>query len=56
MIIADAMNLLFTTLRAADGRLVQVPNNLFFQKVIVRRKGTAGKSLEEQLASGGEGK
>ncbi|MDD5261935.1 MAG: mechanosensitive ion channel [Methylacidiphilales bacterium] len=50
------LNLLFTTLRAADDRLIQVPNNLFFQKVIVRRKGTAGKSLEEQLASGGEGK
>ena len=45
------LNLLFTTLRAEDGRQVQVPNNLFFQKVIIRRKGAKGKTLEEQLAS-----
>ncbi len=44
------LNLLFTTLRAEDGRLVQIPNNFFFQKIIVRRKGTTGKSLEEQLS------
>ena len=45
------LNLLFTTLRAADGRLIQIPNNLFFQKVIIRRKGVSGKSLEDQLVT-----
>ena len=27
-------NLMFTTLRADDGGMIQVPNNLFFQKVV----------------------
>ncbi len=32
------LNLFFTTLATDDGRLVQIPNNLFFQRVAVRRR------------------
>ncbi len=32
------VNFIFTTLEAEDGSLVQVPNNLFFQKSLKRRK------------------
>ena len=31
------LNIFYTTLDAGDGTLMQVPNNLFFQKVLRRR-------------------
>jgi small-conductance mechanosensitive channel len=42
--------LLFTTLRREDGTLIQVPNNLFFQRVIVRQRGQQTIGLHEQLS------
>lgn len=42
--------LLFTTLRRDDGALVQVPNNLFFQKMIIRQPGAHTIGLDEQLS------
>lgn len=42
-------NLIFTTLREENGNLIQIPNNLFFQKPIRRRQGSATISLETQL-------
>lgn len=46
------LNFLYTTLETDDGALLQIPNNLFFQKVVVRRRSTdfAAPSLAEQLA------
>jgi small-conductance mechanosensitive channel len=44
------LNLFFTTLQAADGRLIQLPNNLFFQRVVVRRRAEVGVSLGEQFS------
>lgn len=38
------INFMDTTPRGADGGLVQLPNNLFSQKVIKRRRGQAGVS------------
>lgn len=35
------LNFVYTTLDAGDGSVMQVPNNLFFQKVIRRRHGLA---------------
>jgi len=43
------LNFLFTTLETSDGAVVQIPNNLFFQKVLKRRKGKGSVSLAEQL-------
>ncbi len=43
------LNFIYTTLEAEDGALVQVPNNIFFQKVIRRRVGSTSVSLAEQL-------
>lgn len=44
------LNFVYTTLRDEDGRLVQVPNNMFFQKIIKRRRaGDGSVSLSEQL-------
>lgn len=43
------LNFLFTTLETTDGTVVQIPNNLFFQKVLKRRKGEGSVSLAEQL-------
>lgn len=43
------LNFLYTTLRADDGGLVQIPNNLFFQKSLVRRRATSAISLAQQL-------
>jgi len=45
------LNFLYTTLETDDGALLQIPNNLFFQKVLVRRRSTnlAAPSLAEQL-------
>ncbi len=39
------LNLFFTTLATEDGRLVQIPNNLFFQRVAIRRRAGAGDSV-----------
>lgn len=44
------LNLFFTTLQAPDGRLVQVPNNLFFQRAVVRRRTGVGMSLGVQFS------
>lgn len=45
------LNFLYTTLETEDGALMQIPNNLFFQKVVRRRKATTESqlSLAEQL-------
>lgn len=40
------MNLFFTTLENDKGEFFQIPNNLLFQKVIKRRKGKEGKTIE----------
>lgn len=42
-------NLIYTTLRAEDGALLQVPNNLFFQKPLRRVAGDGTVGLDEQL-------
>jgi len=38
------LNFIYTTLDADDGSVLQVPNNLFFQKVVRRRRNSAGVS------------
>jgi len=43
------LNFIFTTLRTDDQALLQIPNNLLFQKVVKRRKGTGSVTLAEQL-------
>lgn len=43
------LNFLYTTLREADGSLIQIPNNLFFQKSVKRRRATCMISLAQQL-------
>jgi small-conductance mechanosensitive channel len=43
------INFFLTTLLAEDGSTFQVPNNLFFQKVIKRTAHTHSTSLAEQL-------
>lgn len=43
------LNFIYTTLRAPDGSLLQVPNNLFLQKVIRRHPSAVGVTLTEQL-------
>lgn len=45
------LNFFFTTLLDHDGRLVQIPNNLFFQKTLRRRCNQPGVSLAYQLNS-----
>ncbi len=45
------LNLIYTTLRTDDGCVMQVPNNLFFQKVLKRRHGGGKISLAEQLGA-----
>lgn len=45
------INFVYTTLHAEDGASVQVPNNLFFQKVLRRRRGVGQVALAEQLRS-----
>ncbi len=42
------LNFVFTTLRCEDGGVLQIPNNLFFQKVVKRHRGTSTTSLVEQ--------
>lgn len=41
--------LLYTTLKLQDGTFAQIPNNLFFQKTIVRKPGDVKIGLGEQL-------
>jgi len=45
------INFFYTTLLDADGRLLQVPNNLFFQRTLKRRRNQPGVSLAQQLNS-----
>ncbi|MDY7108084.1 MAG: mechanosensitive ion channel [Planctomycetota bacterium] len=42
-------SLLFTTLRTEDDRLLQIPNNMFFQRVICRTRGEGPIDLDDQL-------
>ncbi len=42
-------NLLFTTMETEDGLLLQVPNNTFFQRPIMRKKGNWNIGLSDQL-------
>ena len=43
------LNIFYTTLDAGDGTLMQVPNNLFFQKVLRRRRAARAVSLSMHL-------
>jgi small-conductance mechanosensitive channel len=43
------LNFIFTTVDASDGSVMQIPNNLFFQKVLHRRHRQAEVSLASQL-------
>ncbi|WDP88832.1 MAG: mechanosensitive ion channel family protein [Desulfobacter sp.] len=46
------INLIFTTLDASDGdaqTTIQVPNNLFFHKILRKKKGQQTHSLEKQV-------
>ncbi len=43
------LNFIYTTLRAEDGATLQVPNNMFFQKVLKRHRGAENISLAQQL-------
>lgn len=43
------LNFLYTTLQTDDGALFQIPNNLFFQKSLKRRRSLAPGSLAQQL-------
>ncbi len=45
------LNFVYTSLQTADGSVLQVPNNLFFQKVLKRRHGQGTVSLAAQLSS-----
>ncbi|HEY0968999.1 MAG TPA: mechanosensitive ion channel domain-containing protein [Opitutaceae bacterium] len=45
------LNFFYTTLIDSDGRLLQVPNNQFFQKTVKRRRNTGEISLAQQLNS-----
>jgi small-conductance mechanosensitive channel len=42
-------NMIFTTLETEDGLLLQVPNNTFFQRPIMREKGSWHIGLQDQL-------
>jgi len=42
-------SLLFTTLRETEARVIQVPNNTFFQKAIRCEEGDREVGLDEQL-------
>lgn len=42
-------NMIFTTLETDDGMLLQVPNNTFFQRPIMRKKGVCQIALQDQL-------
>lgn len=43
------LNFIYTTLDGGDGSVMQIPNNLFFQKVIRRRHAAAAVSPAEHL-------
>jgi small-conductance mechanosensitive channel len=43
------LTLLFTTLETDEGDDLQVPNNIFFQKIYKRRKGVKTSELGDQL-------
>lgn len=43
------LNFIYTTLQCDDGCDLQIPNNLFFQKVLKRRRNTEPVSLARQL-------
>lgn len=45
------LNFVYTTLKDAEGRLLQIPNNLFFQKVVKRRLNPVPVTLAAQLSS-----
>lgn len=44
------INFLFTSLRGEDGAEFRIPNNLFFQRVFKRRRGTDTQELSQQLS------
>lgn len=44
------LNFLYTTLRDDSGALLQIPNNLFFQKSLKRRRSECNVSLAQQLS------
>lgn len=51
-----SLNFGYTTLREEGGTLVQIPNNLFFQKIIKRRLGRYSRTtLLDQLQRSGQG-
>jgi len=43
------VTLIFTTLSHPDGAMIQIPNNMFFQKVFKRRRGEQSIDLQTQL-------
>ncbi len=43
------LSLLFTTLRTPDGANYLIPNNMFFQRIMLRRRGEKPVELGEQL-------
>lgn len=43
------LTFMYTTLRSSTGEYVQVPNNMFFQKIFTRKAGTAPVGLSDQL-------
>ncbi len=45
------LNFVYTTLQDEEGRLLQIPNNLFFQKMIKRRINPLPVTLAAQLSS-----
>jgi small-conductance mechanosensitive channel len=47
------LNFFFTTLRDAEGGLLQIPNNMFFQKTLKRRRNDFDISLAQQLNTPG---
>lgn len=44
------LSFFFTTLKTRDGRFVNVPNTMFFQRIVVRREAQGGRELGDQLA------
>jgi len=51
-----SLNFAFTTLRGDDGRLVQIPNNLFFQRVIKRHAARPSDVMPAGRLESGAGK
>jgi small-conductance mechanosensitive channel len=43
------LTLMFTLLRGAEGEFYQIPNNLFFQKILKRKVGAKSVELRHQL-------